>query len=217
MTTTVESFFGSGRMVDGFFLNNQMTDFSFVPAGPNAIAPGKRPRSSMTPLVILNRDHSLAGAIAGLVPTPHQLPDRWKHHAHVWHNEVVLAPRLNVKELRSVAREIGRRLQSTTGNAVLMIPTLGTGSYAMPGGPLNDPRADRAYFDALKAAVPASIEIVERPLHAEDPAFVEEAVDRLVSSIEAGRERGKSHKGRKGQKRKARTTAGGRSARRVRA
>jgi uncharacterized protein (UPF0261 family) len=30
-----------------------------------------------------------------LVSTPHVLPDRWKHHAHVWHNEVVLAPRLN--------------------------------------------------------------------------------------------------------------------------
>ena len=63
MTTTVESYFGSGRMVDGFFLNNQMTDFSFVPTGPNAIAPGKRPRSSMTPLVILHRDRSLAGVI----------------------------------------------------------------------------------------------------------------------------------------------------------
>lgn len=63
MTTTVESFFGTGRMVDGFFLNNQMTDFSFVPKGPNAIAPGKRPRSSMVPTVILNPDRSLAGAI----------------------------------------------------------------------------------------------------------------------------------------------------------
>jgi gamma-glutamyltranspeptidase/glutathione hydrolase len=63
MTTTVESIFGTGRMVDGFFLNNQMTDFSFVPQGPNAIAPGKRPRSSMVPTVILNRDRSLAGAI----------------------------------------------------------------------------------------------------------------------------------------------------------
>jgi gamma-glutamyltranspeptidase/glutathione hydrolase len=50
-------------MVDGFFLNNQMTDFSFVPSGPNAIAPGKRPRSSMVPTVILRRDRSLAGAI----------------------------------------------------------------------------------------------------------------------------------------------------------
>ncbi|MXP44556.1 gamma-glutamyltransferase [Altererythrobacter sediminis] len=63
MTTTVESYFGSGRMVDGFFLNNQMTDFSFVPEGPNAIAPGKRPRSSMVPTVILARDGSLVGAI----------------------------------------------------------------------------------------------------------------------------------------------------------
>jgi gamma-glutamyltranspeptidase / glutathione hydrolase len=33
MTTTVESIFGSGRMVDGFFLNNQLTDFSFSPHG----------------------------------------------------------------------------------------------------------------------------------------------------------------------------------------
>lgn len=63
MTTTVESLFGSGRMVDGFFLNNQLTDFSFVPEGPNAIAPGKRPRSSMVPTIILNPDRSLAGAI----------------------------------------------------------------------------------------------------------------------------------------------------------
>lgn len=63
MTTTVESFFGTGRMVDGFFLNNQMTDFSFVPKGPNVIAPGKRPRSSMVPTVILRQDRSLAGAI----------------------------------------------------------------------------------------------------------------------------------------------------------
>ena len=120
-----------------------------------------------------------------LVSTPHQLPDRWKEHKHVWHNEVVLAPRLNARELRTVAREIGARLQTTRGNAVLMIPRLGTGSYAMPGGPLNDPRGDKAYFEALKAALPPTIEVVERDLHAEDPAFVGEAVERLVGLIEA--------------------------------
>jgi len=119
-----------------------------------------------------------------LVPVPHQLPERWKDHAHVWHNEVVLAPRLNVKELRMVAREIGTRLRTTTGNAVLMIPRLGTGSYAMPGGPLNDPKGDRAYFDALKQALPDTIPVVERDLHAEDPAFVEEAVETLIDLIE---------------------------------
>jgi gamma-glutamyltranspeptidase/glutathione hydrolase len=68
MTTTVESIFGSGRMVDGFFLNNQMTDFSFVPvdeqgrAVANAVAPGKRPRSSMTPLVMLDKERRFVGA-----------------------------------------------------------------------------------------------------------------------------------------------------------
>ncbi|MCF2514762.1 gamma-glutamyltransferase family protein [Sphingomonas sp. G124] len=68
MTTTVESIFGSGRMVDGFFLNNQMTDFSFSPVdtegrpAANAVAPGKRPRSSMTPLILLDGDRRFAGA-----------------------------------------------------------------------------------------------------------------------------------------------------------
>ena len=69
MTTTVESIFGSGRMVDGFFLNNQMTDFAFKPVDDqgrpavNAVAPGKRPRSSMTPVILLTPDGRFAGAI----------------------------------------------------------------------------------------------------------------------------------------------------------
>jgi gamma-glutamyltranspeptidase / glutathione hydrolase len=69
MTTTVESIFGSGRMVDGFFLNNQMTDFSFDPERPdggaaaNAVAPGKKPRSSMVPTILMTRDGRFAGAI----------------------------------------------------------------------------------------------------------------------------------------------------------
>jgi gamma-glutamyltranspeptidase/glutathione hydrolase len=54
-------------MVDGMFLNNQMTDFSFAPveAGQpvaNAVAPGKRPRSSMTPLVLLDGNRRFVGA-----------------------------------------------------------------------------------------------------------------------------------------------------------
>ncbi len=119
-----------------------------------------------------------------LVSTPHALPDRWKDHRHVWHNPVVLAPRLNADELKSVAQEAGRRLASTKGNAVLMIPKLGTGSYAKPGGPLNDPAGDAVFFAELKASTPSTIEIVERDLHAEDPAFVTEAVDRLIGLIE---------------------------------
>jgi gamma-glutamyltranspeptidase / glutathione hydrolase len=69
MTTTVESVLGSGRMAAGFFLNNQLTDFSFAPSrsdgGPaaNAVAAGKRPRSSMSPILILDREGRLVGAL----------------------------------------------------------------------------------------------------------------------------------------------------------
>lgn len=61
MTTTVESLFGSGRMVGGFFLNNQLTDFSFSPQtadgakAANAVEPGKRPRSAMSPIMVFDR------------------------------------------------------------------------------------------------------------------------------------------------------------------
>jgi gamma-glutamyltranspeptidase/glutathione hydrolase len=69
MTTTVESIFGSGRMVDGFFLNNQLTDFSFEPndddgrTAANAVAPNKRPRSAMSPTIVLDaQGHFVAAA-----------------------------------------------------------------------------------------------------------------------------------------------------------
>jgi len=69
VTTTVESVFGSGRMVGGFFLNNQLTDFSFTPTttdgapAANAVAAGKRPRSSMSPVVILDRQGNFVGVM----------------------------------------------------------------------------------------------------------------------------------------------------------
>jgi gamma-glutamyltranspeptidase/glutathione hydrolase len=67
LTTTVESAFGSYHMVDGFILNNQLTDFSAEPAGadgapiPNRIQPGKRPRSSMAPTLVFDQAQGQAG------------------------------------------------------------------------------------------------------------------------------------------------------------
>ena len=69
MTTTVESVFGDGRMVDGMVLNNQLTDFSFSPTerdgtpAANAVAPNKRPRSTMQPTVILTKDGRFYAAV----------------------------------------------------------------------------------------------------------------------------------------------------------
>ncbi len=57
-TSTIESGWGSGLMANGFFLNNELTDFSRSPAGrdgkpvANRVEGGKRPRSSMSPTVM---------------------------------------------------------------------------------------------------------------------------------------------------------------------
>ncbi len=60
MTTSVEDAFGARQMVDGFLLNNHLTDFSFDARdadGPvaNRVEPGKRPRSAMSPTLVFDK------------------------------------------------------------------------------------------------------------------------------------------------------------------
>ncbi|WP_068545474.1 gamma-glutamyltransferase [Thalassotalea crassostreae] len=64
MTTSIEMAFGSAVFVDGFLLNNQLTDFSLAPVVngkqvANRLQPNKRPRSSMSPTMVFNSDGSL--------------------------------------------------------------------------------------------------------------------------------------------------------------
>ena len=62
LTASVESVFGSTRMAGGMFLNNQLTDFSFKSHDAqgnkiaNSVEPGKRPRSSMSPTIVLDKN-----------------------------------------------------------------------------------------------------------------------------------------------------------------
>jgi gamma-glutamyltranspeptidase/glutathione hydrolase len=78
MTTTIEDGWGARLMVNrglglegGFLLNNQLTDFSFAPAGAdgrpvaNRVQPGKRPRSSMSPTLVFDADTGQLLASAG--------------------------------------------------------------------------------------------------------------------------------------------------------
>ncbi|CAN5458491.1 gamma-glutamyltransferase [soil metagenome] len=75
-TTTVESAFGSFHMVDGFILNNQLTDFSAEPVGPdgvpvaNRVEPGKRPRSSMAPTLVFDESTSGRGPLYAVLGSP---------------------------------------------------------------------------------------------------------------------------------------------------
>lgn len=64
MTTTIEDQFGSRRMVDGFMLNNEMTDFTLTPTKngksvANRVEAQRRPRSSMGPTMVFGKDGNL--------------------------------------------------------------------------------------------------------------------------------------------------------------
>lgn len=68
LTSTIESIFGSGLMAGGFFLNNELTDFDFIPErggrpSPNRVEAGKRPRSSMAPILLYSPDGRLKAAL----------------------------------------------------------------------------------------------------------------------------------------------------------
>ena len=72
MATTVESAFGAHVMGQGFLLNNQMTDLSFIPEEDgqpvaNRIEPGKRPRSAMAPTLVFDRN---SGELLATVGSP---------------------------------------------------------------------------------------------------------------------------------------------------
>ncbi|HTY34951.1 gamma-glutamyltransferase family protein [Mycobacterium sp.] len=75
-TTTVESPFGSFHMVDGFVLNNQLTDFAADPRAAdgspvaNRVQPGKRPRSSMAPTLVFDPGPAGRGALYAVTGSP---------------------------------------------------------------------------------------------------------------------------------------------------
>jgi gamma-glutamyltranspeptidase / glutathione hydrolase len=67
-TSTIESVFGSGLTVSGMFLNNELTDLSFVPERDglpvaNRVEGGKRPRSSMSPTIVYGPDGQVRLAV----------------------------------------------------------------------------------------------------------------------------------------------------------
>lgn len=115
----------------------------------------------------------------GLFVEPNAVPEAWAGWQHVFHNPVVYVPRLSGEQLERIGAEVGRRLSSATGPAVMMIPTRGVSRYSMEGGPLHDPDGDTRFFAALHEHCPSRIDVVDVDAGVEDDAFIEACVDRL--------------------------------------
>ncbi|WP_221564566.1 gamma-glutamyltransferase [Alkalihalobacillus sp. TS-13] len=71
-TNTISEYFGSGLYIDGFFLNNQLRNFSDEPNSPNGPFPGKRPISTISPTILTKDDNpvlAIGASGGGRIPT----------------------------------------------------------------------------------------------------------------------------------------------------
>jgi gamma-glutamyltranspeptidase / glutathione hydrolase len=101
MTNTLSNFFGSGLPVSGFFLNDQLKNFSADPDSINHAAPGKRPRSFITPTIVVDDEGRPVLGIGS--PGGRRIPNvvaqvlvRWAGHGQSL-EDAVLAPRFHLE------------------------------------------------------------------------------------------------------------------------
>ena len=120
-----------------------------------------------------------------LVSTANEVPEKYSQYKYIFHNPIVFVPRLTGPEMVCVAREITDRLASAGGRAYFIMPTKGVSRYSAEGMVLEDKESDEAFFQEIRSTLPDNVELIERETHAEDPAFVKEAVELLISLIEA--------------------------------
>ena len=149
-TSTIESIFGSGLVVNGYYLNNELTDFNLTPndaAGrptANRVEAGKRPRSSMAPTLVYGPDGQLRLAIgaAGGATIPVQ----------------VLKAIIGVIDWRLSAQE------------AIALPTI----YAPEGDTVFVEKGT-----ALEAMIPALLALGHKAVIAREPSFKANAVERV--------------------------------------
>lgn len=180
-TTTIEQVFGTGIMVPGYglMLNNEMTDFDATPGGVNQVEPGKRPRSSMSPTLVIKDGQPFMAVgspggptiIASVAQTilnviDHQLPIQ----------EAILTPRVYSSSYPNVQWEAGinqdvilellgkghqfAEKPGDIGNVQAVIYDFTTGK--MYGGADNTREGTVLGVDAVKSTV-------EKPKAAEQP------------------------------------------------
>ena len=148
-TSTIESIFGSGLMVNGYYLNNELTDFNLAPnddAGrptANRVEAGKRPRSSMSPTLVYAPDGTLRLAVgaAGGATIPAQV-------------------------LKAIVGVIDWRLTAQQAIALPVIFAPGETVYVEQGS-------------ALEAMIPALVALGHKSVVARPPSFKANAVERV--------------------------------------
>jgi uncharacterized protein (UPF0261 family) len=112
-----------------------------------------------------------------------ELPERYRRRKRYFHNPVATLVRLTAEEEAELGRIVAERLAGARGPVAVLCPTRGFSLADVEGGDLWDPQADRAFIDALRDALPASIPFEEVDAHVDDPDFADLTVTRYLSLV----------------------------------
>lgn len=107
------------------------------------------------------------------VPEHHRVPER---RLHV-HNPTVTITRVNVAESRELGRILAEKVSRARGPTAVLLPLRGLSAMDAPGQPYEDPEADAALFDAIRAHLRPDIPLYEVDAAINDPEFADRVVE----------------------------------------
>lgn len=114
---------------------------------------------------------------------PESVPAKFKGRNFYQHNPQVTLMRTSPAECSELGRLIAGKLNLSTGPVTLLLPLRAISVISAPGQKFNDPAADRALFDALKANLRKDIDVVELDCAINDPPFAEACVRALLKNM----------------------------------
>lgn len=115
------------------------------------------------------------------------VPARFRSRRLHVHDASVTLMRTTADECSTLGRTIAEKLGRAIGPVSLFLPTGGISALDRPGGAFHDPAADDALFSAIRDHLPAAVELVELPVHINDPSFALAMADQLERYVSTSR------------------------------
>jgi uncharacterized protein (UPF0261 family) len=114
---------------------------------------------------------------------PDAIPPQFRNRLFHVHNPATTLMRTNAEENGKLGEIMGQKLSRSKGPVVVCIPLRGFSAVDAQGQPFFDPEADRAFVEALKKNLSASISVIEKEAHINDPSFARETAQALLKLL----------------------------------
>lgn len=114
---------------------------------------------------------------------PETVPEKYRNRPICYHNPQATLPRLNADELRLVGKTMAEKLNMASGPVRVLIPTRGFSSLDCPGNVCYDPAADRAFVEAIKAALKPGIGLTLIDAAINDAEFAEAVFQEFSGTV----------------------------------